>query len=140
MTSAEFLRTQHEEIIAVWGERCLALAHARRLPGLVLVSRLPDLLEALAKRLEGAPPLVVQASALEHAVDRCRYGVPLHEVVSEYSILRDVIESRAQQCGHVLPATFERAFDDAVDETIEFYKRAGEELAKREHEGKPRPA
>jgi hypothetical protein len=131
MTSSEFLRAQHYEIIATWGERSLVLAHARRLPGLVLLSRMPDLLEALANRLEGAPPLVVQATALELAVDRCRYGIPLHEVVSEYSILRDVIENKAQQCGHVLPATFERAFADAVDETIELYKRAGDESVKR---------
>jgi hypothetical protein len=130
MTAAEFLRAQQDEIIEVWGERARVLSHAKKLPGLVLLGRLPDFLEALAKRLEGAPPLVVDAVVLEHAVDRCRYGVPLHEVVSEYAILRDVIEARAGICGQTLPTTFGSAFDDGVSETMELYKRAGVEFSR----------
>jgi hypothetical protein len=130
MTAAEFLRAQQDEIIAVWGERSRVLSHAQTLPGLVLLGRLPDFIEALANRLEGGSPLVVDAVALEHAVDRCRHGVPLHEVVSEYAILRDVIENGARLCGQTLPTTFGSAFDDGVSETMELYRRAGEKVSR----------
>jgi hypothetical protein len=131
MTAAEFLRRYQEEILGAWAERSRSLPHASQLPGLVLLDHLPELLEALAQRLEGASPLVVEASALEHAVDRSRNGVPLREVVSEYAILRDVIEDKAKLCGQTLSDAFNRAFEDAVSETMELYKRAGAEWERR---------
>lgn len=131
MSPAEFVRAEQDDIVAIWGERSRALAHARRLPGLVLLDHLPDMLEALAQRMEGtSAPLALEATALDHAVDRCRHGVPLQEVVSEYAILRDVIATRYEQRnGGALPPSFGRAFDDAVGETIELYKRAGADSA-----------
>jgi hypothetical protein len=132
MSPAEFLRSQHVEIIAEWGERCHSLPHAKALPGLVLLDNLPQFLDELANRLAGSSSRMFEAFALEHTIERCRHGIPLREVVSEYEILREVIKNRyAPHGGGFLPATFDQTLEDAMEETVTLYKRAGEECGRR---------
>jgi hypothetical protein len=120
--ASEFLRVEHEEILATWAERSFALAHLRRLPGLFLMNHLPELLEALAARLDDSGSrLALAAAAIEHAIQRSRQGVPLDEVVSEMAILRAVIEDRAERSLLDLPRSFAIAFDEIAGETTEFY-------------------
>jgi RsbT co-antagonist protein rsbRD N-terminal domain len=135
MSPAEFLQTQHEEILAEWALRSHSLADAKALPGLVLLDHMPHFLDELVKRLGGSLSRTFEAVALEHAVERCRHGVPLREVVTEYAILRDVIKKRrSQQGGEPFPATFDQTFDEAMEETMDLYRRAGEESARRDRD------
>ncbi|HEY2511919.1 MAG TPA: hypothetical protein VGI39_13715 [Polyangiaceae bacterium] len=137
MDPAAFLRAEHDEIIARWGARAGVLPRAHQLPGLVLLDHLPHLLEAMARRIEGsASQLALEATALEHAIDRFRHDVPLHEVVTEFTMLREAVEGLyREKCGFDISPAFGLALDEAVQETRALYERASEKPPGRPGDG-----
>src|SRR4051794_28472397 len=91
---AQVIRRLAHVIIGHWQEAARELPPAGNLPDPILRDDVPDVLEAIAARLEAAEvyePEEQQHAAREHAVQRLSIGFELAHVLMEYGILRRCI-------------------------------------------------
>jgi len=122
---SDLLREQKQEILADWVRIVCSLPKARRLERPALVDHVPELLERLADDLAaGAPSHLASGLAEQHAAERLDEGFDLHEVVTEYGVLRDCIVRRWAPGSNVNDlCTANQAIDRAIAASIERYTK-----------------
>ncbi|MRG90731.1 PAS domain-containing protein [Polyangium spumosum] len=114
-----FLRSSGERIVQEWSSRVRALPIARALPELALRDHIPDILDGLARTLEGEGSAVHLRAPDLHALARLEVGFDLQEVVTEYGVLRRcVLDIWSRESGELTPVRDVLAFDQAIDAAI----------------------
>jgi signal transduction histidine kinase len=124
-TLAEFLRSRHAEIITRWVAAVRALPQARRLDRPRLLDHIPKILELITDLVEtgiyngGVARALPQTPPDLHALTRLDEGYDLETVISEYTVLREVIlELWETERGESSPLGELRIFNNAVDQAV----------------------
>jgi PAS domain S-box-containing protein len=94
LVTHEFLRDHRDDIIAAWERAAAAEQPVVKLTGSALRDSLPELLDELATWLEGASPVGtagIRAAVKRHAAARLKDAYQLHQLVSEFTLLRTTI-------------------------------------------------
>ncbi|MDQ2974458.1 MAG: RsbRD N-terminal domain-containing protein [Acidobacteriota bacterium] len=99
---ATLIRQKHHELLAYWRAEVRLLPIAEDLDAPTLNNHIPDLLDELACELEAAcDETLIEAHLKEnpviHGLDRLRIGFDVEEVVTEYNVLRDAIQTLAER-------------------------------------------
>src|ERR1051326_991573 len=129
---AELLRKNIDVMLAGWRRDVRRLPAAHKLDVPTLNDHIPDvlaeLIEALvARRTESVMDLQLQNSPKIHGTERFRAGFDIVEVVAEYNILRELIQSLAEENGVDISGTvnliINRVFDRAIAAAVDTYAR-----------------
>lgn len=92
---AAYLRTHKDALCRAWeAEVTEQLVSLRRLPRPTLIDHLPEVLEAIARWIDGdEPQALIEFKALAdgHALTRLGFGIEADTLAAEYSRLRQVI-------------------------------------------------
>jgi signal transduction histidine kinase len=120
---AMLIRQKHDELLAHWRGEVRLLAIAEHLDVPTLDDHIPDLLEELACELEAAcDETLIEAHLKEnpviHGLDRLRIGFDVEEVVTEYNVLRDAIQTLAERHGIGLQGWAARIVNRVLDGAI----------------------
>ena len=99
---ATLIRQKRDELLAHWRQEVRLLPIAEHLDAPTLNNHIPDLLEELACELEAAcDETLIEAHLKQnpviHGLDRLRIGFDVEEVVTEYNVLRDAIQTLAER-------------------------------------------
>ncbi len=132
---AAFLRMQREALLADWQRSTHAL-HVRRAGESSLVDHIPSLLdgitEALAHEVSGMPLQLPSVLSDVHAFSRLAQGFSIHELTSEYGLLRRCILQRLQAAAvHPGPGTLallDELIDQAVTRSVQSYSKLRERV------------
>lgn len=120
---ATLIRQKHDELLAYWREEVRLLPIAEDLDAPTLNNHIPDLLDELASELEAAcDETLIEAHLKEnpviHGLDRLRIGFDVEEVVTEYNVLRDAIQTLAERHGISLQGWAARIVNRVLDRAI----------------------
>ena len=120
---ATLIRQKHDELLAHWRQEVRLLPIAEHLDAPTLNNHIPDLLEELACELEAAcDETLIEAHLKEnpiiHGLDRLRIGFDVEEVVTEYNVLRDAIQTLAERHGIGLQGSAARIVNRVLDRAI----------------------
>jgi two-component system, OmpR family, phosphate regulon sensor histidine kinase PhoR len=120
---ATLITQKHDELLAHWREEVRRLPIAEHLDAPTLNNHIPDLLEELACELEAAcDETLIEAHLKEnpviHGLDRLRIGFDVEEVVTEYNVLRDAIQTLAERHGISLQGWAARIVNRVLDRAI----------------------
>jgi two-component system phosphate regulon sensor histidine kinase PhoR len=144
---ADLLHRNRRELLATWRQEVRRLPAARSLDVPTLNDHIPDVLEELAHALTSGGTQSVMELQLEnspkvHGTERFRAGFDIVEVVAEYNIIQELVQTFAEQngvdCGgdvsRIMNRVFDRAIAAAVDtfarqKTLEIQQRREEHLA-----------
>ena len=120
---ATLIRERRDELLTHWREEVRLLPVAQHLDAPTLNDHIPDLLEELACELEAScDETVIEAYLKEnpiiHGLDRLRIGFDVEEVVAEYNVLRDAIQTLAERYGRGLQGWAARIVNRVLDRAI----------------------
>ncbi|MCA1838450.1 MAG: HAMP domain-containing histidine kinase [Actinobacteria bacterium] len=120
---ATLIRQKHHELLAYWRAEVRLLPIAEHLDAPTLNDHIPDLLDELACELEAAcDETLIEAHLKEnpviHGLDRLRIGFDVEEVVTEYNVLRDAIQTLAERHGISLQGWAARIVNRVLDRAI----------------------
>jgi len=120
---ATLITQKHDELLAHWRQEVRLLPIAEHLDAPTLNNHIPDLLEELACELEAAcDETLIEAHLKEnpviHGLDRLRIGFDVEEVVTEYNVLRDAIQTLAERHGIGLQGSAARIVNRVLDRAI----------------------
>ncbi len=90
-TLAELVHARAGEIIRLWTERSRGLARGRGGSGLALIDHLPEVLEWIARALDGGGEQALGEEARRDALERLARGFQLGEIIEEYDLLHRCI-------------------------------------------------
>jgi signal transduction histidine kinase len=136
-TFITFLRTYRCDILAEWERRVRALPPAARLDRQSLIDHMPVILDDIAEVADASlhselpPPL--ENNPDRHAIARLQQGYDLGEVVTEYSLLREIIQELSGRHAASFPSTlriFNRVLDDAIRQAVYRYAETSQRLLK----------
>lgn len=144
---ADLLRQHRQELMASWRDEVRRLPAARDLDVPTLNDHIPDVIEELVDALvagetESVMDLQLEKGPRVHGTERFHAGFDIVEVVAEYNIVQEVVQSLAEHNGvdisgdvsRIVNRVFDRAIAAAVDtfarqKTIETQQRREEHLA-----------
>jgi signal transduction histidine kinase len=144
---ADLLHRNQRALLATWRQEVRRLPAARSLDVPTLNDHIPDVLEELADALTSGETQSVMELQLEdspkvHGRERFRAGFDIVEVVAEYNIIQELVQTLAEQNGvdsggdvsRIMNRVFDRAIAAAVDtfarqKTLEIQQRREEHLA-----------
>jgi signal transduction histidine kinase len=144
---AVLIRQRREEVLKSWREQVRHLPAARNLDAPTLNDHIPQVLDELADALttgkaESVMDLQFENSPKLHGVERFRAGFDIVEVVAEYNIMQETIQTLAEENGvdlsrdlnRIVNRVFDRAIAAAVDtfarqKTLEVQHRREEHLS-----------
>ncbi len=120
---ATLIRERRDELLAHWREEVRLLPVAQHLDAPTLNDHIPDLLEELACELEAScDETLIEAYLKEnpiiHGLDRLRIGFDVEEVVAEYNVLRDAIQTLTERYGRGLQGWAARIVNRVLDRAI----------------------
>jgi len=120
---ATLITQKHDELLAHWRQEVRLLPIAEHLDAPTLNNHIPDLLEELACELEAAcDETLIEAHLKEnpviHGLDRLRIAFDVEEVVTEYNVLRDAIQTLAERHGISLQGWAARIVNRVLDRAI----------------------
>ncbi len=129
---SELLRVRHHHILETWRAEVGRLPAAQGLEGPVLMNHMPEVLACIADVVDERSPVESLSRLPEvHALDRLDRGFDLRAVVTEFSLLREVIMREwSARAGDSVPVEELRRLDGAIAEAIavsaDRYSRARE--------------
>src|SRR5215472_6077605 len=144
---ADLLRGHRAELLATWRREVRRLPAARDLDVPTLNDHIPDVLEELAGALisgetQSVMDLQLEHSPKVHGTERFRAGFDIVEVVAEYNIIQELVQTLADEnavdcsgdVSRIMNRVFDRAIAAAVDtfarqKTLEVQQRREEHLA-----------
>jgi len=144
---ADLLRGHLAELLASWRREVRRLPAARDLDVPTLNDHIPDVLEELAGALvsgetQSVMDLQLENSPKVHGTSRFRAGFDIVEVVAEYNIIQELVQTLAEEndvewagdVSRIVNRVFDRAIASAVDtfarqKTLEIQQRREEHLA-----------
>src|SRR5689334_10127527 len=125
---ATLIREHRDEVLKSWREQVRRLPAAQNLDAPTLNDHIPEVLDELADALtigktESVMDLQLENSPKIHGVARFRAGFEIVEVVAEYNIMQDVIQTLAEDnvvdlsgdLNRIVNRVFDRAIAAAVD-------------------------
>ena len=120
---ATLIRQKRDELLAHWRGEVRRLPIAQHLDAPTLNDHIPDLLEELACELEAScDETLIEAHLKEnpviHGLERLRIGFDVEEVVAEYNVLRDAMQSLAERNGISLQGSAARIVNRVLDRAI----------------------
>ena len=120
---ATLIRQKRDELLAHWRGEVRRLPIAQHLDAPTLNDHIPDLLEELACELEAScDETLIEAHMKEnpviHGLERLRIGFDVEEVVAEYNVLRDAMQSLAERNGISLQGSAARIVNRVLDRAI----------------------
>lgn len=120
---ATLIRERRDDLLAHWREEVRLLPVAQNLDTPTLNDHIPDLLEELACELEAScDERLIEAYLKEnpiiHGLDRLRIGFDVEEVVAEYNVLREAIQTLAERYGRGLQGQAARIVNRVLDRAI----------------------
>ena len=134
-TLVAFLRQYRSQILELWEQKVRALPPAASLNYDDLIDHLPMILDDIADRadavLAGEQPPPLRSDPDRHAVVRLRQGYDLGHVVTEYSLLREVILELSESVKDTFPAelrVFNRVLDRALQQAVHRYADASQRI------------
>ena len=130
-----FLRDYRNEILEAWERKVRALPPAANLDYEELIDHLPvildDIADAADAALAGEPLPTLRSDPDRHAIVRLHQGYDLGHVVTEYSLLREVILEMSQQIRDTYPAelrVFNQVLDEALRRAVHRYAQARQRI------------
>lgn len=120
---ATLIRQKRDDLLTHWRKEVRRLSIAQHLDTPTLNDHIPDLLEELACELEtSCDDTLIEAHLKEnpiiHGLDRLRIGFDVEEVVAEYNVLRDAIQSLVERDGTRLQGPAARIVNRVLDRAI----------------------
>ncbi|MFN2511712.1 MAG: sensor histidine kinase [Pyrinomonadaceae bacterium] len=120
---AMLIRQKRDDLLTHWRIEVRRLPIAQHLDTPTLNDHIPDLLEELAFELEAScDDTLIEAHLKEnpviHGLDRLRIGFNVEEVVAEYNVLRDAIQSLVERDGSRLQGPAARIVNRVLDRSI----------------------
>ncbi len=120
---AQLIRNNRDELLLHWRNEVCLLPNAKHLDAPTLNDHMPDLIEELARELEAScDETLVEAYLKEnpviHGLDRLRIGFDVEEVVTEYNVLREGIQTLAERHGLSLHGWGARIVNRVLDRAI----------------------
>jgi signal transduction histidine kinase len=101
---AELLEQEERAIIDTWKREIAKNTKKKNLDDAALIDHMSDLLQELAETLrsgtgEHIEDYKFRQGPIQHGTQRVRVGFDIEEVVTEYNILRDVLQDKAEAAG-----------------------------------------
>lgn len=120
---ATLIRQKRDDLLTHWRKEVRRLPIAQHLDTPTLNDHIPDLLEELACELEtSCDETLIDAHLKEnpiiHGLERLRIGFDVEEVVAEYNVLRDAIQSLVERDGARLQGPAARIVNRVLDRAI----------------------
>jgi two-component system phosphate regulon sensor histidine kinase PhoR len=120
---ATLIREKRDDLLDHWREEVNRLPIAQHLDAPTLTNHIPDLLEELSCELEasGDETLIdahLKENPVIHGLERLRIGFDVEEVVAEYNVLRDAIQSLVERDGIRLRGSAARIVNRVLDRAI----------------------
>jgi two-component system phosphate regulon sensor histidine kinase PhoR len=129
---ADLLHRNRAELLATWRQEVRRLPAARGLDVPTLNDHIPDVLEELAGALtsegtQSVMELQLENSPRVHGTERFRAGFDIVEVVAEYNIIQELVQTLAEQngvdCGGEVSRIMNRVFDRAIAAAVDMFAR-----------------
>lgn len=135
---SDFLRNDHDAIVADWTNRMRALSPAHDLSNSAIIDHLPQILPRIADYVESGQadtPVALGTLPKDHAVDRLARGFDLDQIVTEYGLLRRaILDLWGSRIGPLIDLTkwqrLDIAFDESLRQAAIRYSQARERLLK----------
>jgi signal transduction histidine kinase len=125
---AELLRNRSDDVVRAWTEEVAARTKRKNLDDAALTDSMADLIRELAETLEGSDGLTKEyrfrQGPIEHGAQRVRVGFDIEELITEYNILRDVLQDQAEAARLDLTGTVGHTINDVLNAAMRLSIRA----------------
>jgi two-component system, OmpR family, phosphate regulon sensor histidine kinase PhoR len=117
---AELLEQDADAIIDAWKREIAKHTKNKNLDDAALIDHMADLLRELAETLrsgtgEHIEDYKFRQGPIQHGVQRVRVGFDIEEVLTEYNILRDVLQDKAEAAGLELTGKVGHLINDVLN-------------------------
>lgn len=120
---ATLIRDKRDDLLTHWRIEVRRLPIAQFLDTPTLNDHIPDLIEELAWELEASSDdtlteVHLKENPVVHGLERLRIGFDVEEVVAEYNVLRDALQSLVERDGERLQGPAARIVNRVLDRAI----------------------
>jgi two-component system, OmpR family, phosphate regulon sensor histidine kinase PhoR len=117
---AELLEQEADAIIDTWKREIAKHTRNKGLDDAALIDHMAELLQELAETLrsgkgEHIEEYKFREGPVQHGVQRLRVGFDIEEVITEYNILRDVLQDKAEAAGLNLTGKVGHLINDVLN-------------------------
>jgi signal transduction histidine kinase len=126
---AELVENETPSVIDAWKQEIAKVTKAKNLDEAALVNSMADFLQELAETLRSGTGEHIEEhrfyqAPIKHGTQRVQVGFDIEEVITEYNILRDVLQNKAEAAGLNLTGEVGHLINDVLDAAMRLSVRA----------------
>ena len=126
---AELLEQETAVVVETWKREIAKATKAKDLDEAALIDSMTDVLMELAETLRSGTGEQIKEykfyrAPIQHGVQRVRVGFDIEEVLTEYNILRDVLQDKAEEAGLNLTGKVGHLINDVLNVAMRLSVRA----------------
>jgi signal transduction histidine kinase len=125
---AELLRNRSDDVVRAWKEEVAERTKRKDLDEAALTDSMADLIRELAETLENSDGPTKEYrfhhGPIQHGAQRVRVGFDIEELITEYNILRDVLQDQAEAVNLNLTGKVGHIINDVLNAAMRLSIRA----------------